>query len=149
MNKKGQSEFVAYTLLIGMAVTLAVLVGTWSFKNAQSTSDTIVRQSNIEEKCDQISIGGFAVKEGCPSTIPTKINVSNRGNIIINELKVSNGETGTECLPAGSITDLKPGISSTKALNNCNTAVILPLVKISNEEIVGCSEKKLVLKLVC
>ena len=34
-NKKGQAEYVAYILLIGLGVALAVIVGRWSIKIAK------------------------------------------------------------------------------------------------------------------
>ena len=45
INKRGQAEFVAYTLLIGLAVTLAVIVGRWSIEQSQKTSEKVVRKN--------------------------------------------------------------------------------------------------------
>mgnify|MGYP001619209352 CR=1 FL=1 len=152
INKRGQSEFVAYVLLIGMAVGLATIVGVWMFGNSERVSDNIVRQSQISEKCDQISIAVFADKSGCPNTIPNKINLSNKGNFIIERVNIINLADNKNCFSNvnDGLINLKPGASVlTKTLNNCNTATILPLVNILENEIVGCSEKKLVLSLVC
>ena len=146
MHKRGQSEFVAYVLLVGLAVTLAAIIGIWSFNSAQKTSDNIVRQSNIQEKCDQVAIGSYVV---CINNAVDSINITNTGSFTINEIRITNSETGLENC-ANKFLDIKPGQSKiTKTLNNCNTAILLPLVKISDDEIIGCSEKKLVLKLIC
>ena len=137
LNKKGQAEFVAYTLLIGLAVTLAVIVGRWSIEQSQKTSENVVRQSLIDEKCEPISIGGFIM---CPN----EINISKWGNLIINSLRI-----GCETTSSDENVDLKPGDSFTKTLNNCDTVSILPLMKISETEIIGCSDKKMALKFNC
>jgi hypothetical protein len=118
-------------------VTLAVVVGRWSIEQSQKTSESVVRQSLIDEKCEPVSIGGFVV---CPD----KINISNRGNLIINSFRIScEGSSNDEKV------DLKPGKSFTKTLNNCNTVSILPLMTITETEIIGCSDKKMVLKFNC
>jgi len=147
INKRGQSEFVAYAILVGLAVTLATIVGIWSFNNSQKLSDNVVRQGAIQEKCDEISINGFVI---CPMTNPIKINIINTGSFTLSEVKITNVDDGKECNDASNkITDLKPNQQVTKTLNNCNTAILLPFVKILDDESIGCSEKKLVLKLVC
>ena len=137
INKRGQAEFVAYTLLIGLAVTLAVIVGRWSIEQSQKTSENVVRQNLIEEKCEPVSIGGFVV---CPD----KINISNKGNLIIDSLRIS-----CESNSIDEKVDLKPEKSFTKTLNNCNTVSIMPLMFITETEIIGCSDKKIVLKFNC
>src|SRR3989344_83150 len=147
INKRGQSEFVAYAILVGLAVTLATIVGIWSFNNSQKLSDNVVKQGAIQEKCDEISINSFVI---CPITNPINIIISNTGSFTISEVKVTNADDGKECNVApNKITDLKPNQQVTKTLNNCNTAILLPFVKILDDESIGCSEKKLVLKLVC
>lgn len=150
-SKKGQSEFLAYVLLIGMAVGLAAIVGVWMFNNSEKTTNNFVRQSEIEEKCGGISIGVFAIRNNCPTTEPNSVSITNTGNFIIQQIKIINSETNQNCLRqnSDSLINLKPGFSTTKTLNNCRTATILPLVEISEKEIVGCSDKKLVLSLVC
>ena len=56
MDKKAQAAYVAYVLLIGLSVTLAVLVGRWSIEQAQKSSENVLRRSLIEDKCEQIAI---------------------------------------------------------------------------------------------
>ncbi len=144
INKKGQGEFVAYVLLIGLAVALSVIVSKWSLDQSKRAGDNLIRSNDIEEKCNEISLSGFV---NCPDT--QKITITNRGNLIIKSLRIT-GEDNKNCGFSGDQeVNLKPGKSVTKNLNNCNTALILPLMKISNDEIVGCSEKKLVLNLIC
>jgi len=148
-NKKGQAEYVAYILLIGLGVALAVIVGRWSIEQAQKTSERVVKQSSIEEKCNEIAIGGFVDKTGCsnnPQIKPNKINITNRGNLNIKKLRFDCG-TGVS-IPDEDV-NLKPGKSITKTLNSCDTSIILPLTEVLDGETVGCSEKKLVLKLLC
>ncbi len=146
IKKKGQSEFVAYVLLIGMAVALASIIGVWSFNNAQKVSDNIIKQNKIEEKCDQLAISSKII---CLNNAVDSISISNTGYFTIDEVKITNPETGLEnCF--NKVTKIKPGESRiTQTLNNCDTAILLPLVKISDDETIGCSEKKLVLKLIC
>ena len=110
-NKKGQGEFVAYVLLIGLAVTLAVLVGRWSIEQAQKSSENVVRQSEIEDKCNEIAIGGFVDKSLCPGTQPNKVTVTNRGNLIIPSIRIR-GEENKNCgFPDDQLVNLKPGKS--------------------------------------
>src|SRR3989338_7582639 len=87
INKRGQSEFVAYAILVGLAVTLATIVGIWSFNNSQKLSDNVVRQGAIQEKCDEILINSFVI---CPITNPIKINITNTGSFTLSEVKITN-----------------------------------------------------------
>ena len=139
-NKKAQGEFVAYVLLIGLAVTLAVIVGRWSIEQAQKSSESVANQGEIEEKCTGIALSGFV---DCSTGNP-KAKITNRGAFTINKLKIQ-GDGGC----AQDITvNLKPNAETTQALNNCNVANIIPITTIKESEI-GCSEKKLVLNLLC
>ncbi|MEK6861823.1 MAG: hypothetical protein AABY07_07695, partial [Nanoarchaeota archaeon] len=104
---------------------------------SQTTSENVVRQSLIDEKCELLAIGGFVV---CPD----KINISTRGNLIIDSLRIS-----CETSSKDEEVDLKPEKSLTKTLNNCNTVSILPLMYITETEIIGCSDKKIILNFNC
>ncbi|MBI2671601.1 hypothetical protein HYX16_01575 [Candidatus Woesearchaeota archaeon] len=146
MNKKAQAAYVAYVLLIGLSVTLAVIVGRWSIEQAQKSSENVLKRSLIEDKCEQIAISGFL------DCTKNKINITNRGNLIIDGIKAV-GEGSEGCLTKEKKEKINPGKSilidrPSQDLNKCNTAVILPLTSISEEEI-GCTEKRVVLNLAC
>ena len=147
INKKAQAAYVAYVLLIGLSVTLAVLVGRWGIELAQKSSDSALRAGLIEEKCGQVAISGFL---DCSKN---KLNITNRGNLIIEEIRAA-GDGSEGCLTKEIKEKINPGKSKlidipSQDLNKCNTAVILPLMSISEEDIIGCTEKRVVLNLIC
>ena len=160
MNKKGQSEFVAYVLLIGLAVTLAVIVGQWSINQSQDSSSNVVNQAAISEKCDLTSIASYikCVDNTAGSPEPKEVHILNKGNLEIKNLKVIS--ESVNCLPSGynkekgKEVNLKPNTDvrnphKIQLTNfNCNSIIVSPFVKV-NDDLYGCSEKRVVLKVVC
>ncbi len=155
ISKKAQGEFVAYVLLIGMAVGLAVLVGRWSIGQSQSASESFVTQSEMEQTCSQITISGYV---DCASGSSNKIKISNRGYLTVNKLRIQ----GSECSGASTEEDIDPenglpaeGLKPGKTLDNsitvsdsCKYGLILPMIKIKDQD-VGCIEKRIQIELKC
>ncbi len=147
INKKAQGEFVAYVLLIGMAVGLAVLVGRWSISQSQRATENFVTQSEIDQTCSQITISGFV---DCDAG-SNKIKISNRGYLNVNKLRAQ----GSECTGSGTDEDIpveiKPGKTRDEPItisDGCRYGLILPMVKIKDQD-VGCSEKRIQIELKC
>ena len=146
-EKKGQGEFVAYVLLIGLAVTLSIIIGRWSIGQSQSTSQNFVRQSEIEDKCGQIALSASVDCSGLANQILIKI--TNRGYLKIEKVKIT-GENGINCMLSDQPNELdielypqketQPNIQLSDRLE-CKKIYILPLMKISNEETIGSSDK--------
>ena len=73
--KKGVSSLIAWVLLIGFAVTLAVFVSRWSLQLSQKTTEGTTEMIEIDIQCSNVAIQGIC--EG------GRVKIKNRGTLTI------------------------------------------------------------------
>ena len=139
MNHKGVSQAVAWVLLVGLSISLAIFVGVWLQQQSEEVVEGIVSDSEIRGRCSGVY---FNAVQGCDvSNEIANINFTNTGSFTISKFKC-NGED-TENLE-----NLSPTNKVTwQVLNSyCNEriqeVILVPFVKIEDEEY-GCAERTL------
>lgn len=149
--KKGQGQVVAWVLLIGLTVSLAVIVTTWTRQQAEETTSGIVGQAEIDLRCASVSFNALPDCEG------ETMDIMNRGDFTIHKLvfhmnnadglKSSTWPTGNllgdeeyRVIP-GERKNINTGLGSMKQ----STIDITPFIKIE-ENYVGCTARKLTVK---
>ena len=147
-TKKGQAALVAWVLLIGLSVALAVVVSTWTKKQAEETSKGIVSETEADLRCAGVS---FNVAPQCE--IPyDELKVVNRGDFTIHKFVVhikpreGNLISNTINLFEKGYVPLKPGDTQTLKTQDSfmNSEIDLtPFIQI-NDQYVGCSTRKLI-----
>lgn len=73
--KKGVSSLIAWVLLIGFAVTLAVFVSRWSLQQAQKSTEGVEEMVMGDIQCSDVAISGKC--EG------SNVIITNRGTLTI------------------------------------------------------------------
>ena len=93
--KRGASQIIAAILLIGFAVTVAMLVMNWATKHAEETTESIIGDVEGGINCEKVRINVLSVDETC-----SKIRISNNGYLKIEQVLIrSLGENQIEVIP--------------------------------------------------
>jgi hypothetical protein len=82
-GKKGIEAWVSWVLLIGFGILVGVLVMRWMTSYAHSTMEELIERDSQVALCDSSSV---SIKAICQNTQVLNINVSNNGNLRIDEL---------------------------------------------------------------
>ncbi len=136
--KKGDSQAVAWVLLLGLSISLAILVGVWIKNTSKTASENVIEGAIQEQRCADTVL---YVNHSCVTNQIQDIVAKNNGAFSIVKVKCSN-EGGTVVDGVFGIgVILEPGKS--KVLNNCmgNTLNIIPVIDIDGVN-VTCGEKR-------
>lgn len=149
MNKKGAGIIIAWVLLVGLGVTLGIFVTTWMAKQAEERTESMVSYLTGDIKCRDIAIN---VKTD--SCSPLVINVTNKGLLRVEQYAVR-VRNDTAMMGKKIVTNLTMP-EETKQLyigsySNINKIEVIPLIKVSDDpvEIIGCSDRKLIIDSSC
>jgi len=140
MNKKSQDAWISYVLLVGFTVAIAAFMYQWM--TGFSTDKTIEIKERVynSELCGSIA----ASMTACNSSQTLNINVTNRGDIRINQLIFRLENTTGYIFPEYNVT-IKP--QATKSFNFtqmkvANTTPEVVPATIKDKFLIVCSEKK-------
>ncbi len=152
-NKKAQGDIIAWVLLVGFAVSLAIIVGRWSLQQTEKSTESIVTTSEADIVCDSVALGAI-----CKVTGETFIiTVANKGALKIVDLNIGGCTQNKPLTPSTPFCVKKDGkytsndcinLNSQKdiTVTGCvNTITMIPLVY-SGDSIVGCAMKQINLK---
>ncbi len=81
-NKKGVSLYISWILLMLLIISLSALMYNWYNQRAKRSADVLKEQST-EDVCDKV---GILIKYLCQNTQTLNINISNKGDIKVNQL---------------------------------------------------------------
>lgn len=135
VDKKGVSLAIAWVLLLGLSITLAIFVGTWLKKVSEDTGEAVIEDAIRDQRCGDTVL---VVNWDC-----TGDTIDYRNNGVFNIVKIKCRQS-TGLVDVGISTLVPSGIES-QALNICldvgldNTDVI-PVIEIDGVE-VACAEK--------
>lgn len=146
-KKRGQGAIIAWVLLIGLSVSLAILVSTWTKKQAEETTETLVSQTEADLRCAAVS---FNAKPEC--SIPyDSLKVVNRGDFTIHKfvvhIKSKEGQliSNTINLFEKGREPIKPGETQTLRTQDSfmNSEIeLVPFIQVDGEY-VGCTARTL------
>lgn len=147
LTKKGQGAIIAWVLLIGLSVSLAVIVSTWTREQAEETTETLVSQTEADLRCASVS---FNAKPEC--SIPyDSLKVVNRGDFTIHKfivhIKSNQGQlfSSTINLFEGGREPIKPGETQTLRTQDSfmNSEIeLVPFIQVDGQY-VGCTARTL------
>ncbi len=151
-QKRGQGAIIAWVLLIGLSVSLAVIVSTWTREQAEETTETLVSQTEADLRCAAVS---FNAKPECK--IPyDKLKIVNRGDFTIHKfvihIKPKEGQliSNTINLFEGGREPIKPGETKTLRTQDSfmNSEIeLVPFIQVDGQY-VGCTARTLKIKCV-
>jgi hypothetical protein len=147
MNKKAQGMIIAWVLLIGLTVSLAVIVTTWTRQQAEDTVEGIASGTEVDLRCSAVS---FNAQPLCDTET---IKIVNRGDFSIHKfvIHMKNAE-GLKSKTVNLFEEphevLIPGKTQTINTNlgdMYGEIDLTPFIKVE-DQIVGCSDRKLTVK---
>lgn len=136
--RKGQGNVIAWVLLVGFAVSLAVLVGRWSIQQSQKSVSSIVETGEGDIMCENVAISAV-----CECNGDCNLDVSNKGTLNIYQLNI--GGCTTKDVGKGD-NNWYIGLNEKKeiTLSKCSDELItlIPMIKIE-DRLIGCANKEL------
>ena len=140
MNKRGADVWISYVLLVGFTVALAAFIYSWM------TGFSIEKTTEIKERIYDADIcGSVAISiNACNSSQTLYINITNRGDIRINQL-IFRLDNGTDYTSFEINTTIKPQNSETFNFTNVKiinaTPDVVPATFKDKYDVV-CTDKK-------
>jgi hypothetical protein len=79
VNKKSESQYISWILLLGMTIVLSYFLYNWSLKQAEQTTQQLEKTSD-PLVCEEL---GFSLNGICQDSRVLKLNITNTNNIEI------------------------------------------------------------------
>jgi len=140
--KKGVSPLIAWILIIGLTVSLALIVGTFLKESAEKTKESLIDYVEGGTTCDKITINAEPL-ECNKASRNVKLGIHNRGFLAINQIQVrifyADNTLGNEIVSFNN--NLLPDniIETNVPIEN---KVIIKLQAVPIREEIGCVDKK-------
>ena len=147
MSRKGVSPLIAYVLLVGLAISMAVIFANWSRQHTEKVTDMIIDENVKNDRCASVAFNFNNTHGECTDTI-LGISVSNRGYVHIADFKVLLDGEERDIANANPNPQVK--VSETKDLNigrveNVDEIELVPFVDINCQK-VGCFDRRVKIK---
>lgn len=145
--KKGQGNIIAWVLLVGFTISLAVLVGRWSLGQAGQATESIVGIGEADIRCESAAIG-FDKCISYDGNVYT-FNIKNKGSLKIWKVRYSGCGGDSKDYSFGSQSNL--GLNEISGDIGCQATAeevsFVPFIKIE-EKFIACSAKGIDINLV-
>lgn len=147
-NKKGVSIVIGWVLLIGFAVTLAVIVYQWSVKHGEKLTSETVEFVSGKVECNEISLNVQPCFRSSYGGNQLNFTITNKGFFNLKQF-VINVRTGTTVLNVRKEEEIKVKLWKTLkidiediSLSNIESIDIIPIIEVENK-MVGCDDRKI------
>lgn len=132
VNKLAVSPIIAFVLLLGLSVSIAIMVYVFSVRQVETLSEKGVSFVNAGMGCENVYLSVNS-ENGC-----SEVTVFNNGLFDINGLVVrSFSPFGAKSVVDEILVDVKKSASLSFGLVNADKLEVVPLLKVS-DELVGC-----------
>ena len=134
-SKKGVSEIIAWILLLGFSVSLAVIIYNWSRTQTEDLTQSTVSFVEGKLECQEVSTN-VATNPEC-----NQLTITNRGKLNIDQfaIRTFTGDQANSLIEEGVLTPKKSKIVN---IQNPDKIEVIPIVEINNK-MIGCNEKKI------
>ncbi|MBS3145541.1 hypothetical protein J4414_01945 [Candidatus Woesearchaeota archaeon] len=140
--KKGVSPLIAWILIIGLTVSLALIVGNFLKESAETTKESLIEYVEGGSTCDKIIINAEPL-ECNKASRNIKLKINNRGFLAINKIQVrifySDNTLGNEIVSFNN--NLLPD-NNIEAVVPIENKAIIKLQAVPIREETGCADKK-------
>ena len=148
INKKGVSIAISWVLLVGFAVTLALIVTVWMKSFADDATKGATEDVEIDIKCSEVSLNAIKTT---PCQLNLTMDITNTGYFTIEKVKVRGTDTSTKEFEfQGAEPSLKPTQTKTLYTNtdypSSTEITIIPIIKV-DQRFVGCADR--IIKISC
>jgi|TARA_Y100000310_G_scaffold38954_1_gene36541 hypothetical protein len=134
-NKKGIGPVIAWILLLGFSISLAVMVFNWTRTQTEDLTESTVSYVEGKLECQEISIN-VVTNEDC-----TELTISNRGKLNIEQFAIRTFRDEYEnTLMEKNL--LAPKASRILNIVQSNKIEVIPIIE-ANDKLVGCFEKRI------
>ena len=134
MNKKAAGEIIAWVLLLGFAISLAIGVYSWSRTHTEELTESTVTFVEGKLECAEININ-VKKQPDCSS-----LNISNKGMFNIDKISIASLDGSKSALIDANLIPLK---SKAFTYQQGSDIEVMPIIILDNKNI-GCIEKKII-----
>ena len=134
-SKKGMSEIIAWILLLGFSISLAVIIFNWTRTHTEELTESTVSFVEGKLECQEIAIN-VATNDDCST-----ITITNKGKLTIDQLAIRTFRQDYENTLMET-TKLAPKQSKQLNILSSNKIEVIPIVKIK-EKLIGCNDKRI------
>lgn len=132
MNKKAAGQIIAWVLLFGFAISLAIGIFSWSKVQTEDLTESTVNFVEGKLECREVKIN---VKKDPDCT---NLNISNRGKLTITKISIASLDGSNSNLLDANIIPLQ---SKAFPYQIGSDIEVLPIINISRND-VGCVDRK-------
>lgn len=132
-NKKGVSMIIAYVLLVGFSVALAITVTLWIRGMAEESAEDIMSKE-CELQCDEVFLAVGCYSDG--------VDITNKGNFNISKLKVRSESGVTDVIVNIGLGETAENLNIGDVSINDEPISIVPVIGKGEEECV-CRNKRI------
>jgi len=133
--KRGVSILISWVLLVGFAVTLALLVTVWVKQTAEEAAKELEETAEQETRCSNVAVNAYM-----DCTRSNDMTVSNRGTFTITKVRFRQLENVYDEDKL-----LDPGKAETQPLNSMFDSSkpidIIPVIQIEGKEVICVTRK--------
>ena len=134
-TKKGMSEIIAWILLLGFSISLAVIIFNWTRTHTEELTKSTVSFVEGKLECQEIAIN-VAANDDC-----SIITITNKGKLTIDQFAIRTFRQDYENTLIEA-TQLSPKQSKQLNILSSNKIEVIPIVKIK-EKLIGCNDKRI------
>jgi|TARA_B100001971_G_C18247138_1_gene575153 hypothetical protein len=134
-NKKGIGPIIAWILLLGFSISLAVMIFNWTRTQTEDLTESTINYVEGKLECQEVSINVVTNVE-C-----TEITINNRGKLNIEQFAIRVFREDEKTLISEDL--LAPKASTTlPPIIQFNKLQVIPIIEV-NDKLVGCIEKRI------
>ena len=142
--KKGVSPLIAWVLIIGLSIALAIVVGNFMKESAEETAESLIKDIEGGAVCNKLNINAEPL-ECNKASKKIKLALSNRGFLAIDKVRVrlfySDNTLGNEIVNLNNVPLLPEDSIDIEVPTTGETLIKLQIVPIREE--FGCADKKI------
>ena len=134
-NKKGIGPIIAWILLLGFSISLAVMIFNWTRTQTEDLTESTINYVEGKLECQEVSINVVTNVE-C-----TEITINNRGKLNIEQFAIRVFREDEKTLISEDLLDPKDS-KTLPPIIQFNKLQVIPIIEV-NDKLVGCIEKRI------
>ena len=138
MNKRGASLVIAWVLLLGLSISLAIGVFSWSKLKTEALTDSSVTFVEGSLECNEVKLNVKKIGE-CAS-----LDVYNRGKLAVEKIGISSLDGSSSKVVDANLIPLQNKVFEYQGVKSKEGIEVLPIIRLG-DELVACRDRRVLL----